>query len=128
MPLQNKIIAMDTNMLMAIIQFKTDVFGQIKELFGNNISFVVPKQVIRELDSMGEKSKARKREIALIKKIMNDNNIKVLDINAGHADSALQALAEQGAMIASNDKELRKKIKAFGKQIYLKKKRFIAIG
>lgn len=127
MPLPNKKVALDTNMLLAIVQFKVDIFSQAREVLGN-VSFIIPKKVFQELEKLAGNSERGKRKIELIKKVMKDNKVRSVDVNAVNADACLEKLASQGIIVATNDKALRKKIKAFGKHIYLKKKRFIAIG
>ena len=51
---------------------------------------------------------------------------KVIEIDAENADNALEKMAKEGYIVASNDKVLRKRIKGFGGPvIYLRQSRFL---
>ncbi len=123
-----KKIAIDTNMLLSIVQFKTDIFSMLNEMFGKSEIFI-PKQVLHEMDLIEKKNLTQKKEVGIAKQLLEKNNVKVIEIEAQNADSALLELAKRGFLIATNDKELRKNIKTVGGQIiYLKRKKFLEIG
>jgi rRNA-processing protein FCF1 len=113
-------------MILAIVQFKIDIFSQAKNLFGSNINFIVTKKSIEELEKLAKKNRAMKKNAELALEIIKKNNVKEANIRAQNADECLEKLAAKGIIIATNDKKLRKKIKVFGNHIFLKKKRFIA--
>ncbi|MDD5163524.1 MAG: hypothetical protein PHD95_04935 [Candidatus ainarchaeum sp.] len=117
---------MDTNMILAIVQFRIDFFTQAKNLFGSKTVFVVTKKSIEELEKLSKKNKAMKKNIELALEIIKKNNVQEVNIEAQNADECLEKLAAKGIIIATNDKALRKKIKVFGSHIFLKKKQFIA--
>ena len=123
---QNKVVAFDTNMLLAFAQFKTDIFSQAKGLFGEKVDFVVPKMVLVELRSLARKSKKMEKDVELVFGIIKKNNVMEIDEKAQNTDEFLEKLAAKGIIIATNDRALRKKIKVFGSHIFLKKKRFLA--
>ena len=115
-------------MLLAIPRFRVDLFQQLKTEFGTRVEFFVPESVIQELEFFSKKGLKGKIEYRIIKEVMEKNFVKIVDAKAKEADLALLELSQQGFYIASNDKELRKKIKTVrGKNIYLKRKRFIEI-
>src|SRR3989344_3511397 len=124
---QKKTIAFDTNMILAAAQFKTDVFAQAREIFGKKIVFAVPEKVFEELENLGKKNSKMKKTVSLALEIMKKNKIKKIKSQGENTDASLEKLAAQGLIIATNDKILRKKIKAFGSHIYLKQNRIIAV-
>jgi len=119
-------VAIDTNMLLAINELKVDVFTQIKQTLGK-VEFVVPKQVFEELIKIEKKGKTAQKNVNIAKILMKKNNVKKVRVNAKNADSALLKLSK-GALIASNDKELKKAVqKNSGHVIYLRQGKFIEI-
>ena len=120
----HKMIALDTNMLLSIRQHKIDVFGECQELLPG-ARFVVPKQVLKELLQLKLKSKALEHGVNIALGELKKNNVLVKTVRARNADEALQKLSKE-AVIATNDKELRKKIKQLnGMTIFLKKKKLL---
>lgn len=120
-------IAIDANMLLAIGQFKVDVFSEIEKMFGKNAAVVVPMQVFDEVLALGKGKEKKAAGIALEE--IKSRGVKIVSVNAdGGADNALVEMAKEGCIVASNDAGLRKRIKGFaGKVIYLRQKRFLKI-
>ena len=117
-------IALDTSILLDAIEFKIDIFTEIINKFGA-AEFIVPSQIIEELDKIGKRDEKKKRQIMLIKEIMEKNNVKIVKYRAKNADSALEKLS-QDAIIATNDKELKQRIKSLNnKIIFLRKQKYI---
>ncbi|MDD5148008.1 MAG: hypothetical protein PHH08_00915 [Candidatus ainarchaeum sp.] len=124
---KNKTIAIDTNMILAVARFKTDIFSQARNLLGSDVEFVIPEKNLEELEKLSRQGKKNEKEIMLALEIMKKNNVKEIDAEGENADKCLEKLAAKGIIIATNDRALRKKIKVFGSNIFLKKKRFIAL-
>ena len=128
MELSNSKVVLDTNMLLAIAQFKTDVFGLVKERLGSKVEFFAPKAVFRELEKIAEQGEKKQKDVNVVRKAIEVNKVKEIEAGERNADNALLGLAEKGFLIASNDRKLRKKIKSVGgKNIYLRKKKLIEI-
>ena len=123
---QFKGIGFDANMLIAIQAHGVDVFSDARGIFGGKAKFVVPEQVVRELDKLEKKGKKLEKAVAIARASLRGNNVKVVRVEAENADSALAGLAKQGYCIATADRALGKKIKAFGGAvIYLRQRRFL---
>jgi len=106
------------------IEFKIDVFTEIKKKFGA-VEFITPGQVMGELEEISKRDEKKKRQIMLIKEIMDKNHVRIVVCEAKNADSALEMLSQK-AIIATNDKELRKRIKSVNnKIIFLRKQKYI---
>ncbi len=128
MGLSNSRVVFDTNMLLAVPQFKVDVFSRVREKLGRQTAFFVPKSVLEELQRIAEKGKKYERNVVVVMEAIEKNEVKEIGTVAGNADSALLELSKQGFYVASNDRVLRKKIKMLGgKNIYLRKKKLIKI-
>jgi len=126
--LSNSRVVLDTNMLLAITQFKVDVFSLIREKLGRKTGFFVTKGILEELNKISEKGEKQRREIELVKELMEKNNVKLAAADAENTDDGLLGLSEKGFYVASNDKALRKRIKSLGrKNIYLRRKKLVEI-
>lgn len=116
-------VALDTNMLTAISQFKVDVLDGIEEVLGKSF-LVVPKQVVSELEVMVEKGGKLGKAGRMALEIIAEKEIGQIEVEAEDADSALLKLSKQGFKIATNDKELRKAVKkSSGHVIYIRQKK-----
>lgn len=118
-------VAVDTNMLLAIPELKVDFFGQTKRLLAGT-SFFVPQAVVKELNNLAKKSVKKRMQIGLIKDLMKKNNVKSIKTTAEKADNALVELNEKGHIIATNDKELKKRLKI--NYLFLRQKKFVELG
>jgi rRNA-processing protein FCF1 len=123
MELLNK-VAVDTNMLMAITQFNLPITTLIKEKIGKTEFYITP-QIKKELNGLKKKYK---KEINIAMQVMEKEKFKEEKINAINADESLIELSKKGYFIATNDKELKEKIKKEnGKIIFLRQKKLIEI-
>ncbi len=120
-------IAFDTNMLLAIGQLKVDAVSEARKKFGANARLVVPKQVLDELKEL-EKGGEKVRKAVKIAFEQAESNLEKVYVEAENADGALAKMAERGFLVATNDAELRKRIKGFGgKVIYLRQRHFLEL-
>jgi rRNA-processing protein FCF1 len=123
MELLNK-VAVDTNMLMAITQFNLPITTLIKEKIGKTEFYITP-QIKKELNGL---KKNYKKEINIAIQVIEKEKFKETKINAKNADESLIKLSKKGYLIATNDKELKEKIKKEnGKIIFLRQKKLIEI-
>ncbi|MCD6247729.1 MAG: hypothetical protein J7J87_04865 [Candidatus Diapherotrites archaeon] len=119
-------VALDTNMLLYITSHKIDVFAEIRKNFGNVI-FIVPQSVRNELERLRKVNANRAKQVNIAEQLMKKNQVKIIKLS-NDADNDLLELAKQGTIVATNDKELKKRIKDFGgRVIYLRKKKLIEV-
>jgi len=119
-------IAWDTNMLLNIERFKIDVFYESKKMFGK-VEFIVPRQVINELEGLSKEGNKLKKEVNIARELMEKNNVKIIEIEARNADEALKKMSPE-AIIATNDKELKDKVRELnGKVLYLRQKKMLEL-
>lgn len=117
-------IILDTNFLISLVKFRIDI-EEIKEIVGK-CELLTLDLVVKELEklasSKGEDSKNARVALQLIK----SKNIKIIKAKHKNTDKALISLADKNTLIATNDKELRKTLRA--KTIYLRSKKHLAIS
>ncbi len=102
------IVAVDTNMLLVPFQFGIDIFSEIRRLVPN-ARIVVLKGTIRELDKIAKQGVKEKKYVTLAKKLLDINRAEIIDRD-GPVDSELVRLAKEGAIIATNDRELKRRV------------------
>jgi len=121
---ENK-VALDTNILFSISQYRVDIFEEIKRLLGKT-AFFVSEAVDAELDKLKDK---HKKEVSIARLLMEKNLVKKVKTKAKKADNSLIELAEKGYIIATADKELKRKVKGKkGRLIYLRQKKYLEIA
>lgn len=126
--LRNERVALDTNMLLAIRQLRVDVFSEVEKMFGKNVEFAVPEQVLAELKGLALEGKEMGKSVGMALDEIGRHCVEKKLIGAPDADAALAKMAKQGFIVASNDAGLRKRIKGFGgKVIYLRQSRFLEL-
>ena len=119
------VVAFDTNSLLNIKRFKVDVFTEARGILGD-VEFVVPGQVLRELDALAKSNLGIKKEVAVARELMRKNGVKTLKTDFSSADEALKKLALE-AVIATNDKELKDSVRELGGHVlYLRQRKYLA--
>ncbi|MBI5884927.1 hypothetical protein HZB89_02400 [archaeon] len=118
----NKIV-LDANMLLNAVDFRIDLAEEINALLQGRKEYFVPGQVVGELGFLAERKRKLRVNAVLAKKWIERHAVEI-KVAAENADDALLALAEKGFIVASNDRELKKRIKAVnGKMIVLRGKK-----
>lgn len=116
-------VILDTNFLMAVSQFKIDVFLQLR-----GSSIFVTDSIIKELEgfSNGSSKKAMSARMAL--QLIKTKGLKVLKPKERNVDKSLTLYSFKGYVIATQDRELRENIKrAGGKSIYIRQKKYVIL-
>ncbi len=123
----NEVVAIDTNTLLNIARFRVDVFSEAKKMFGN-VEFVIPRQVMEELEEVSGKGAKLAKEVRIAKQVIGKNKVEIVEIGAKDADEALLKLAGK-AIIATNDKELKDSVRELnGRVLYLRQKKFLELS
>jgi rRNA-processing protein FCF1 len=123
-PKERRVI-LDSSSIMMLFEHSIDLEDELTRLLGK-VEIIVPKPIVDELIYLSENGKGRKKRLAkpaleLIK------DYKVIDSEGKGDDSVLFLAKKLNAVVVTNDKELRNRIKAESlKTIYLRgKKRLV---
>jgi len=117
-----KKILFDTNFLIDLIRFKIGL-EEIDKLVEGPYRIVTVDKVANELRSIASKNAKAALKLVKIKKI------GIVRTKERNADAALIVLADKDTMVATNDAELRKRLRGLGvKTIYLRKRKHLAIS
>ena len=114
---------LDTNFLLTMVRHKIHGFEEIKTKIP--AKFYVLSRVMWEMDVKSKNDKKIKNETRIVKEILKNN--KVIEINSKleDVDAELVGLSKK-YVVATNDKELRERIKSFGgRSIYIRSLSFI---
>ena len=116
-------IILDTNFLMAVSQFKVDIFD---ELMGHELYTL--DLVIGELEakSVGNSLDAKSAKIGL--DLVKKKALKILNSKEKKADDSLVEYSKENYTIATQDRELQQRIKDVrGKVIFIRQKKYVLI-
>ncbi len=125
---KNRVVAFDSNMLLGIKGCGIDVFREARGIFGGGVKFVVPVQVARELSSLKKRGKKLEAAVKVAQELMERNSVKVRKVRAVNADEALEKMGGKGAVIATNDRRLIRKVKeANGSILFIRKRKLLQL-
>ncbi len=116
-------IMLDTNFLLTMVRYKIHGFEEINEKV--SAEFYTLSGVIGEIEALSRNNKKIKKEAQLVKQIIRNNNVIVIESKLPNVDTELIEKSSD-FVVATNDKLLREKIKGFGgKTIYIRSLSFI---
>lgn len=127
-----KKIYLDTNFLLIPIQFKVDIFDEIERICDFPKEVLILSNTVDELKKIIDTQKGKDREAAKVALQIIDKKAKQKSLNItafskeSEVDDILVELAKDGAIVATQDKELKKRIESVGgKIIILKSKSYL---
>ena len=121
-------IVLDTNFFLSVFELKIDIFEEIFNCMDCKYELFVVKQTIKELEKLinktgfSKKQRAAKFALSLLNSKIEAKKIVVLEVPGDNVDDILAGL--DGYIIATNDKELKKRCK---KVITIKQKKHVVI-
>lgn len=112
-------MVLDTNFLLVPHQFRIDIFGEIEELLEFPHTYVVPSGVKKELEKLAEGKGSEGAAARLGLKILRERECTEVE-SRGNVDSWIRKYAKkENAIVATNDRELRNKLKKDGVEVVL---------
>ena len=120
-------IILDTNILMAIPQFKIDIFTELQRICDFTYQITVLDRTINELESIKTTQKGKDKLAASIAlQLIKHNNLNITKTtDKKPVDDLLTDLSHQGFIIVTQDMALKKKLKK--PYITLRKKEYLII-
>ncbi|MBS3168244.1 ribonuclease VapC [Candidatus Woesearchaeota archaeon] len=112
-----KTIIVDTNFLIYCAKFKIDFFSEIDRLMLTNYKIVTLNTIIEELE------KVKPKELKLIKRFLE--KVEIIKTNEKKVDKELQFLSSKDFIIATQDRELKQKLK--GPKIIIRQKKYLEL-
>lgn len=121
-------VFLDSNFCTLPFQRRIDVVESIKSLIPN-VEILVPDFIISELEKISVKEKTARMALKFIDE-NEDIDVFWTGLNPKNIDSALLSLGEEHkAVIATNDKKLRVRLKKNGiKSVFLRQNSVLSLG
>ena len=111
-------VILDTNFLLTMVRYKIHAISEISSQIPTD--FFVLSGIIDEMKVLSKEKKIRK-EVSIVTQILEKNNVQGIQSKLKNVDDELVSLSKE-YIVATNDKELRKRIREFkGKTIFIQK-------
>ena len=124
-------IILDTNFLFVPSQFHLDIFEELARLLGQQVEPLMLSSTLRELQKLAESRSIKKSKQALLGfKLAEKCRVVEVKRKSGESndDVVLRASIEMNCAVATNDRELRKKLrKASVPVVFLRQKTTLAL-
>jgi len=107
-------IILDSNALFVPLQFKVDIFEELKTLLNMKFELVLLSPILKELELIAEKGspKMRKYVSYALKLAEKCAFFEVYEKNAGSPDDVIAVVARKwNCPVFTNDRELRKRLR-----------------
>ncbi|MFH1770370.1 MAG: PIN domain-containing protein [archaeon] len=127
-------VILDTNFLLIPGQFNVNVFAEIEHLLGKSVKLCIIDKTIEELNKITVLGKAKdaaaaKLGMALTGAYLKQKSLKILPSFPNRSvDDAIVAKSNKKIYIATQDKELQRRVKNKGAQVIaLKQKKYLIL-
>src|SRR3989339_1295599 len=108
-------IILDTNVLMAVSQFKLDVFSQVDQFSDYPYELFILDKTILELNNIFTQQTGKNKQAAkLALSIIKQKKLSLIPTEEGQVDDLLVAYSLKGYVIVTQDLILKKRIKKAG--------------
>ena len=107
-------IIFDSNALFVPLQFKIDIFEELKTLLNVNLEFILPSPILQELKMLAEKKSPimRKNASYALKLAEKCKLLNVPRDFSGSPDDAVVEAARRGnSAVFTNDRQLKKRLR-----------------
>jgi rRNA-processing protein FCF1 len=122
------IVLLDTSAIIMLFEFSINLDSELTKLLGKYILYI-PKPVIEELNILSLKGKGKKKQYAKASlKLIKKYDIIDDEFEGKGDDAIVDAAAKYKAIVLTNDKELRKRLKKQKlKSIFLRSKNHLVL-
>lgn len=106
-------VILDSNFLMVPFQFNLDVFQEIEFLLQKKVDFIVPSGVKSELTRLSARGGEGAAEASLALQLASRCRVVEVALEANETvdDAIVKAAQKLGAVVATNDIELKNRLK-----------------
>lgn len=122
----SSVVILDSNFLFVPKKFGVDIFEELKRLLGGNVRYVVTRPIINELFFVKKDAKNKNKKEVNFALGLTDR-CELLEVNLGSdesVDDSILRIASSGKfVVATNDAELRRRLRKVGVPvIYLRQR------
>jgi rRNA-processing protein FCF1 len=124
-------IILDTNFLFVPSQFHLDIFEELDRLLGQQVKPLILSSTLTELQKLAKSRSVKKSKQALLGLKLTER-CRVVEVKRKSGESnddvILKASIEMKSSVATNDRELRKKLRNAGVPVvFLRQKSTLAV-
>lgn len=123
-------IILDTNFLFIPSQFHLDIFEELDRLLGHQVELLILSSTLKELQKLAKSRSVKKSKQALLGlKLAERCRVVEVKRKSGESDDDLifRTSSEMKSAVATNDRQLRKKLRNVGLPvIFLRQKSTLA--
>lgn len=124
-------VILDSNFLFIPHRFRVDIFEELRRLLGRNVRCIVTTPIIDELKLLGSEAKPSfRRDVDFALGFMDSCDVMDESLDPGETvdDSILRIALERRFTVATNDAELRKRLRKVGiPVVFLRQKNHLEI-
>ncbi|RLE46449.1 ribonuclease VapC [Candidatus Woesearchaeota archaeon] len=123
-----KQIIPDTNFLIECTKNRIDLLDELTRILDFKFEVKIIDKTIEELDKIIQKGGKQGKTAKLTKTIIKAKKLKTIKTGKGYADNILLQKANKNTIIATQDKELKKRIRKKGMPvIIIRQKKYFKI-
>jgi rRNA-processing protein FCF1 len=119
-------VLLDSNFLMIPLELHIDVFEEIQDLLGKRVEFILIKQVYDELRRLSARSSKVGRQAAHALNLAKRCRTMNVEAKAREStdDAIVRVAKDKGAIVATSDLELRKRLRNINVPVIYVRERF----
>lgn len=123
-----KKIILDTNFLLTPGRFKVDIFSELERIMNEPYEIYIFDRSLEELEKIKKNGSGKdKQAVEIAIKLLNTKALKTISCSR-YVDDAILEFAEPNTLVATQDLELKKKLRKKGiSVISLKQKKILKI-
>ncbi|EFK95396.1 conserved hypothetical protein [sediment metagenome] len=106
-----KTIIIDTNLLIDCAKFRIDIEKELTRILDFSYTIAILDRTMEELEKIATQKTKEGMAAKLAKTILMTKHITVIPTQGGYTDKRLLELADENHIIATNDKEIKQKLK-----------------
>ncbi len=125
-------VILDSNFVFITFKYKIDLIRELNRIINGKYKLYIVDSTIKELQKIYDKKKRDKKYLNLVIKFINLYNVRVIKtkgiIKEKYTDDIIYKIVKNKVLVASMDKELRKRIKKnAGRVIVFRQKKYLEI-
>ena len=114
-----KTIYADTNFLVECAKHKIDIHTELKRILDVTFELAVLDRTMEELDIIVARGKKEGSYAKLARTILMTKKVSIEMTSGGHTDKLLLQRADENHIVATMDKELKRKLKKKGQPVII---------
>jgi len=112
-----KTVLIDTNFLVECAKRKIDIQAELTRILDFGFEIAILDRTMEELDEVIARGKKEGQAAKLAKMILMTRRVTIIPTEGGHTDTLLLEKADENNIVATQDAELKRKLKNKGQSV-----------